>query len=73
MISAEHSVYLEKSFLDTLPAGTYYLWGITGTENTLIVGMDIGSMNHFARSFDWRKVECSKKPFPFLNQKYLKV
>lgn len=37
------------------------------TENTLIVGMDIGSMNHFARSFDWRKVECSKKPFPFLN------
>ena len=43
------------------------------TENTLIVGMDIGSMNHFARSFDWRKVECSKKPFPFLNQKYLKV
>ena len=36
MISAERSVYLEKSFLDTLPAGTYYLWGITGTENTLI-------------------------------------
>lgn len=37
------------------------------TESTLIVGMDIGSMTHFARSFDWRKVECSRKPFMFIN------
>ena len=29
-------------------------------ERNLIVGIDVGSKKHYARTFDWRKVE--KKP-----------
>ena len=37
------------------------------TEKTLIVGIDVGSETHFARAFDWRNYEYSKKPFEFSN------
>ncbi|WP_313340563.1 IS110 family transposase [Sedimentibacter sp.] len=37
------------------------------TEKTLIVGIDVGSETHFARAFDWRNYEYSKKPFAFSN------
>ena len=39
------------------------------TEKTLIVGIDIGSETHFARAFDWRNYEYTKKPFEFSNNK----
>ena len=37
------------------------------TEKTLIIGIDIGSETHYARAFDWRNYEYSKKPFAFNN------
>lgn len=37
------------------------------TEKTLIVGIDVGSETHFARAFDWRNYEFSKKPLAFSN------
>lgn len=37
------------------------------TEKTLVVGIDIGSETHYARAFDWRGYEYSKKPFAFSN------
>lgn len=37
------------------------------TEKTLIVGIDVGSETHFARAFDWRNYEYSRKPFEFSN------
>jgi len=37
------------------------------TEKTLIVGIDIGSEMHYARAFDWRGYEYSKKAFKFSN------
>ena len=37
------------------------------TEKTLVVGIDVGSETHFARAFDWRNYEYSKKPFQFSN------
>ena len=37
------------------------------TEKTLIVGIDIGSETHYARAFDWRNYEYSRKPFSFNN------
>ncbi len=37
------------------------------TETTLVVGIDVGSEIHFARAFDWRGIEYSKKPFKFSN------
>ena len=37
------------------------------TEKTLIVGIDVGSETHYARAFDWRNYEYSKKPFAFNN------
>ena len=37
------------------------------TEKTLIVGIDVGSETHYARAFDWRNIEFSKKPFAFSN------
>jgi transposase len=37
------------------------------TENTLVVGIDVGSESHFARAFDWRGYEYSKKAFQFSN------
>lgn len=37
------------------------------TETTLIVGVDIGSETNFARAFNWRGQEVSKKVFHFSN------
>ncbi len=37
------------------------------TEKTLIVGIDVGSETHYARAFNWRNYEYSKKPFAFNN------
>lgn len=37
------------------------------TEATLIVGVDIGSETNFARAFNWRGQELSKKVFRFSN------
>ncbi len=37
------------------------------TEKTLIIGIDVGSENHYARAFSWRNYEYSKKPFAFNN------
>ena len=37
------------------------------TEKTLIVGIDVESEIHFARAFDWRNYEYSKKPLEFSN------
>ena len=33
----------------------------------LVVGIDVGSEFHYARAFDWRGIEFSKKPFKFSN------
>ncbi|MCR4867512.1 MAG: IS110 family transposase [Lachnospiraceae bacterium] len=37
------------------------------TADTLVVGVDIGSQDHFARAFDWRGFEFSKRAFRFRN------
>ena len=37
------------------------------TEKTLVVGIDVGSQVHYARAFDWRNYEYSKKAFAFSN------
>ena len=37
------------------------------TAETLVVGVDIGSQAHFARAFDWRGFEFSKRAFRFSN------
>ena len=37
------------------------------TEKTLIIGIDVGSETHFARAFDWRGYEFSKRPLEFSN------
>lgn len=37
------------------------------TEKTLIVGIDVGSETHFARAFDWRNYEYTRKPLEFSN------
>jgi len=37
------------------------------TADTLVVGVDIGSQDHFARAFDWRGFEFSKRAFRFSN------
>ena len=37
------------------------------TADTLVVGVDIGSLEHFARAFDWRGFEFSKRAFRFKN------
>ena len=37
------------------------------TEKILIVGIDVRSETHFARAFDWRNYEYSKKPLEFSN------
>ena len=39
------------------------------TEKTLIIGIDIGSQTHYARAFDWRNYEYSRKAFVFSNDK----
>lgn len=37
------------------------------TEETLVVGIDIGSDLNYARAFDWRGIELSKRVFRFRN------
>ena len=37
------------------------------TADTLVVGVDIGSQEHFARAFDWRGFEFTKRAFRFSN------
>ena len=37
------------------------------TEKTLILGIDVGSETHFARAFNWRGYEFSRKPLEFSN------
>ena len=37
------------------------------TEKTLVVGIDVGSQVHYARAYDWRNYEYSKKAFAFSN------
>ena len=37
------------------------------TEKTLVIGIDVGSETHYARAFDYRGIEYSKKPFKFSN------
>lgn len=36
-------------------------------EKTLVIGIDVGSEIHYARAFDNRGIEFSKKPFKFSN------
>ena len=36
-------------------------------EKSLIVGIDVGSETHYARAFDWRNYEYSRKPLEFSN------
>ena len=36
-------------------------------ESTLVVGIDIGSTTQYARAFDWRNYEYTKKPLEFSN------
>ena len=35
------------------------------TESTLVVGVDIGSQTQYARAFNWRGIEISRKAFKF--------
>lgn len=35
--------------------------------STLVIGIDVGSETHYARAFDWRGYEYSKKPLRFSN------
>ena len=37
------------------------------TEKTLVLGIDVGSEMHYARAFDHRGIEYTKKPFKFSN------
>lgn len=37
-------------------------------DNTLVVGIDIGSTIHYARAFDWRGIELGKV-FKFSNSR----
>lgn len=37
------------------------------TETTLVGGVDIGSQWHYARAFDWRGIELTRKVFRFSN------
>ena len=37
------------------------------TEKILILGIDVGSETHYARAFDYRGIEYSRKPFKFSN------
>ena len=39
-------------------------------STTLVIGIDIGSETHYARAFDWRGYELSKKPFKFRNTEH---
>ena len=39
-------------------------------ETTLVVGVDVGSENNYARCFDFRGLEYSKKAFKFGNDSF---
>lgn len=39
------------------------------TNDTLVVGVDIGSQTHFSRAFDYRGVEYTRRAFKFSNTK----
>ena len=36
-------------------------------EETLVLGIDVGSETHYVRAFDWRNYEFSDKPLAFSN------
>ena len=36
-------------------------------ETTMIVGIDVGSKNHYFRAFNWRGIELTRKPVVFSN------
>ena len=38
------------------------------SEQTLILGVDVESEVHYARAFNWRGIELSKKPFRFTSR-----
>lgn len=37
------------------------------TEKTLVIGVDVGSKDHYARAFNWRGIELRKRVFSFCN------
>ena len=37
------------------------------TSSTLVIGVDIGSKAQYARAFDWRGIEFTRKAFRFMN------
>lgn len=37
------------------------------TDITIVVGIDIGSETHYARAFNWRRIELTKKVLKFRN------
>ena len=39
------------------------------TEETIVIGVDIGSETNFARAFDWRGKEITKKVYKFSNSR----
>lgn len=39
------------------------------TDATMVIGVDVGSENHYARAFTNRGIELSRKPFKFKNSK----
>ena len=39
------------------------------TDDMMVIGVDVGSENHYARAFTNRKIELSSKPFKFTNTK----
>ena len=36
-------------------------------ETTMVVGIDVGSVKHYFRAFNWRGIELTTKPIPFSN------
>ena len=36
-------------------------------ETTMVVGIDVGSVKHYFRAFNWGGIELTKKPIPFSN------
>ena len=36
-------------------------------ETTMVVGIDVGSVKHYFRAFNWGAIELTKKPIPFSN------
>lgn len=38
-------------------------------EITMVIGIDIGSEKHYFRAFNWRGIEVTRKPVPFMNSR----